>query len=76
MIAFIGDAPAGAVVLFAAGAILLAFEIPVRLRWKERASRISDGPVKEESRPFLPLVITPVAWGLLIAGGAWYVLAS
>jgi hypothetical protein len=76
VIAFLTDGPPGAVVLIVAGAVLLALEIPIRLRWKDRASRAADGPVKEDSRAFLPLVITPAAWLLLIAGIAWYVLAS
>jgi hypothetical protein len=73
--AFLGDAPPGAIALIVAGAVLLALEVPMRLRWKARASRMSDGPVREGSRPFLPLAITPAAWVLLIAGLAWYVLA-
>ena len=32
--------------------------------------------VQEESRPFLPLMMTSAGWGLLITGLGWTVLAS
>jgi hypothetical protein len=76
VIDFFRDAPAGAIVLLVAGALLLAIDVPVRLRWKARVTRMPDGPVREDSRPLLPLVVGPVGWVLLIGGLAWYVLGS
>ena len=76
MIDFFRDAPAGALVFMVAGVVLLALEVPARVRWWKRASRVSDGPIKEDTRPFLPLVMTSAGWGLLIAGLAWAVLAG
>jgi len=71
---FLRDVPAGALALIVGGVVLLALEIPVRLRWKARVSHIPDGPAREDSRPFLPLMVTPVGWMLVIGGLAWYVL--
>ena len=73
---FFRDAPPGAVALMILGVVLLALEVPMRIRWWKRASQVPDGPVQEESRPFLPLMMTSAGWGLLIAGLGWTVLAS
>ena len=76
MIDFFRDAPAGALVFMVAGVVLLALEIPVRVGWWQRASQVSDGPVTEDARPILPLMMTSAGWGLLIAVLAWSVLAG
>jgi len=76
MIDFFRDAPAGALVFMVAGVVLLALEVPVRVGWWKRASQVSDGPVAEDARPLLPLMMTSAGWGLLIAGLAWAVLAG
>jgi hypothetical protein len=76
VIDFVRDAPAGALVLVVAGVVLLALEVPARVRWWRRSSRVIAGVVGEDTRPLLPLMMTSAGWALLVGGLAWYVLAG